>query len=35
MFAFKATFGFLVKEVFLKVGDAEVAEKVCHQLKGQ
>ena len=35
MFAFKATFEFLVQEVFLAVNDAEVAENVCHQLKGK
>ena len=35
MFAFKATFEFLVKEVFLEVNDAEVAENVCYQLKGK
>ena len=33
MFAFRATFEFLVKEVFLKNNDAEVALKVCEHLK--
>lgn len=33
MFAFKATFGFLVNDVFMKTMDAENAQRVCLQLK--
>lgn len=31
--AFMAKFRFLVKDVFLRCGDAEIAEKICLQLK--
>ena len=33
IFGFKATFEYLVNDVFLKNNDAEAAEKVCIQLK--
>ena len=35
MFAFKATFEFLVKDVFLKNNDATIARDVCQQLKSK